>query len=136
MEKDIKLESEKYSKSYSEDSLFDKVIKVAKKAGINVIYAALLLYYTLQKPLTPGWAKTTIMGALGYFVLPLDIIPDITPIAGYTDDMGVLALAITSVAMFIDDEVKQQARKKLKDWFGDYDESLLDEVDNKINESK
>lgn len=118
---------------YSESSFFDKIIEAAQKAGINVIYAGLLLYYTLQKPLTPGWAKTTIIGSLAYFISPLDAIPDLTPVVGYTDDLGALALAITAVAMFIDEEVKQNARKKLKDWFGDYDESLLDDVDDRFS---
>lgn len=123
----------KESNEYSESSFFDKVISVAQKAGINVIYAGLLLFYTLQKPLTPGWAKTTIIGALTYFISPLDAIPDIAPVIGYTDDLGALALAITAVAMFIDDEVKQNAKNKLKDWFGEYDESLLNDVDNMAN---
>ncbi len=67
MKQEIKFEENEYSKEYSENSLFEKIIKSAQKAGINVIYAGLLLFYTLQKPLTPGWAKTTIIGALGYF---------------------------------------------------------------------
>ena len=52
---------------------------------------------------------------------------------GFTDDLGVLVLAIGTVCMFIDDEVKQKAKAKLRDWFGDYDESLLVEIDNKVN---
>ena len=86
----------------------------------------------MQKPLTPGWAKATIIGALGYFISPIDAIPDITPVVGYADDLGALALAITAVAMFIDDDIKTKAREKLKEWFGEYDESQLEEVDNKI----
>lgn len=126
---DLKL----YSNSYSENSLFDKIIKTAQKAGVNVIYAVLLLFYTLQKPVTPRWAKATVVGVLGYFISPLDAIPDLTPFAGYTDDLGVLALALTTVAMFIDNEVKQKAKANLKDWFGEYDESVLKEIDKKIN---
>lgn len=133
MEKNEEVKHNEYSKTYSENSFFDKILKTAQKAGINVIYAGLLLFYTLQKPRTPGWAKTTIIGALGYFISPIDAIPDITPVAGYTDDLGALALAITAVAMFIDDEVKLKAKDKLKDWFGNYDESKLDEIDKKIN---
>lgn len=132
----INKDSKEYSKEYSESSLFDKILKVAKKAGINVIYAALILFYTLQKATTPGWAKTAIIGALGYFISPLDVIPDLTPIAGYSDDLGVLALALATVAMFIDDEVKNKAKDKLRDWFGDYDDALLREVDEKIESNR
>ncbi len=133
MKQEIKFEENEYSKEYSENSLFEKIIKSAQKAGINVIYAGLLLFYTLQKPLTPGWAKTTIIGALGYFISPIDAIVDITPVVGFADDLGALALALTAVAMFIDDDVKKQAKDKLRDWFGDYDDSDLEEINNKIN---
>lgn len=136
MEGSNQSEASEFSKAYSKRSLFDKIVKNAQKAGINVIYAGLLLFYTLQKPLTPGWAKATIIGALGYFISPLDAIPDITPVAGYTDDIGVLVLAIASVAMFIDEEVKQQAKSKLRDWFGDYDEDLLEDIDKKVDGDK
>ena len=134
MEQNKKCESNEYSKAYSESSLFNKIMKTAKKAGIKVIYAALLLFYTLQKPLTPAWAKGTIVGALGYFILPIDVIPDLVPVLGFTDDLGALAVAITAVAMFIDDEVKQKSKAKLKDWFGKYDESTLEDIDNKVND--
>lgn len=119
-------------KEYSEESFFDKIIKFAKVAGIKTIYVGLLLYYTLKKSSTPKWAKTTIIGALGYFIAPFDAIPDLTPIIGFSDDFGVLVLALITVAMFIDDEVKSLAKNKLKDWFGEYNEDELKSVDDKI----
>ncbi|GEM_PF-188096 len=125
-----------YSGEYSEKNLFDKVLNVAKKAGIKVIYAALVLFYTLQKPTLPGWAKATIIGALGYFISPLDAILDVVPIAGYTDDLGVLLVALAAVAMFIDDDVKQKAKNKLSDWFGDFGKDELESINEKIRISK
>ena len=59
-----------------------------------------------------------IVGALGYFIFPLDAIPDLVPVAGYADDLGVLAIALSSVAIHIDDNVKAKARQKIKDIFG------------------
>ncbi len=123
----------KYSKAFSENSFFDKILNTAKKAGIAVVYAGLILFYTLKKPSTPGWAKTTIIGALGYFISPLDVIPDIIPVAGFSDDLGVLVLAIGTVSMYIDNESKQKAREKLKVWFGEYNDSLLVDIDKKID---
>lgn len=123
----------KYSKAFSENSFFDKIINTAKKAGIAVVYAGLVLFYTFKKTSTPAWAKTTIIGALGYFISPLDVIPDIIPAAGFSDDLGVLLLAIAAVAMYIDNESKQKAREKLKVWFGEYDDSLLVDIDKKID---
>lgn len=108
----------KHSVEYSEEKFWNKIIKIAKNVGVKIIYAALLLYYTLQKPSIPGWAKTVIVGALGYFIFPLDAIPDLVPVAGYADDLGALAIALSSVAIHIDDNVKAKARQKIKDIFG------------------
>ena len=65
-----------------------------------------------------GAGKSIILGALGYFIFPIDAIPDVLVPLGYTDDLGVLAAAVTAVAMHITPEVKQQATDKLAAWFG------------------
>lgn len=126
----------KYSKAFSENSFFHKIMNTAKKAGIAVIYAGLILFYAFQKPLTPRWAKATIIGTLGYFISPIDAIPDILPVVGYSDDLGVLVLAIGVVALFIDNEVKQKAREKLKVWFDESDDSILADIDKKFDHDK
>lgn len=123
---------EKYSKEYGDEKFLKKALKVAKKAGIGVIYAGLLLYYTMKKDGTPIWAKTSILGSLGYFISLIDIVPDITPIVGYSDDLGVLLAAVVAVAAFIDEDVKNKAKEQLKNWFGEYDEDILSEIDSKI----
>lgn len=116
----------KYEKHYSEESLADKITKVAKKAGIKVVYAALLLYYVLKSPMTSKGDRAKIIGALGYFILPIDLIPDGIPIAGYTDDLAALTWVIYAVAKNITPEIKAQAKAKLAEWFGkDYDEDQL-----------
>ncbi|MCX0419278.1 YkvA family protein [Clostridium perfringens] len=74
-----------------------------------------------------------IIGALGYFIFPIDFLPDIAPIVGYTDDLGLLIPALGAVAFYIDDEVKEQAKKKLKDWFGEYEEDSLEDINEKIS---
>lgn len=84
-----------------------------------------MLYYAYQRKETPAWAKTTIVGALGYFISPLDAIADFIPVAGYTDDVGVLVAALGAVGAYIDSGVKQIAKKKLYNWFGDFDEKDL-----------
>ena len=114
-----------FEKEYSEEGFWDKVKNVAKKAGIKVIYSALMLFYAFKEKDTPMWAKSIIIGALGYFISPLDAIPDIIPVGGYTDDIGVLVMAIAAVGAYITTQVKQQAKDKLHDWFGDFDEEEL-----------
>ena len=108
--------SEKY---FTEEKFWDKLKKFAKKAGSSVVYAVLLLYYTLQKPEVPKKTKVVIIGALGYFILPVDLIPDMMLGVGFTDDLGALGIALFQVAMYIDDDIKLKAKMKLADWFGD-----------------
>jgi uncharacterized membrane protein YkvA (DUF1232 family) len=118
---------EKHKKHYSEAKFWDKVLKFAKKAGIKVVYNALLLFYTLQKPDVPPHIKGIIIGALGYFIFPVDIVPDIVPVVGYADDLSALLGALGLTALHIDSTTKDMAKQKLRDWFGDYDQS---EVEN------
>ncbi|WP_101759090.1 YkvA family protein [Oceanicoccus sp. KOV_DT_Chl] len=106
-----------YPASYSEQGFWKKLANYAKTAGSEVVERALLLYYAAQKPAVPAWARATIIASLGYFISPIDAIPDLTPLLGYSDDLGVLALAIATVAAYIDDEVRQQAKAKMQQWF-------------------
>ena len=122
----------KYEKEYSEESFWSKVAKVAKKAGAKIIYVALLLYYVLQKKDIPTRVKATIIGSLGYLVSPLDAIPDITPVVGYTDDFGVLILALSIASVHIDQEVKDKAKSKMKDWFGEDECESMNEIDGSL----
>lgn len=114
---------DKYQKNYSDDGFWNKVQKVARKAGVKVIYIALLLYYVLRNPATPSADRTKILGALGYFILPIDLLPDFIPMAGYTDDLAALTWALYSVAKNITPEVRIMAREKLAQWIPDYDET-------------
>lgn len=79
---------------------------------------ALWLYFAYQRPETPVWAKTMIAGALAYFILPVDAIPDFIVGVGYTDDLGALAAAIGVLSGHIDQGVREKAKLKTDDWFG------------------
>lgn len=115
----IENELENTGKHFSDEKFWGKLKKFAKKAGSSVVYAVLILYYTLQKPEVPKKAKAIIIGALGYFILPMDLIPDFAVGIGFTDDLGALGVALFQVAMYIDEDIKHQAKEKLKEWFGD-----------------
>ena len=106
-----------YQKKYSEDSFWGKVKKVAKKAGRKVIVPALTLYYCMRDSDTPLWAKAKIAGALAYFVFPLDLIPDAIIPIGYTDDIGVFAIAMVAVTTYIKEEHKDKAQEKVDELF-------------------
>ena len=108
-----------FEKNYSHSGFWDKATTFAKTAGKEVIEKALWLFYAAENPQTPLKAKAVIYGALGYFIFPVDAIPDLTPVVGYADDLGVLVLSVATVAIHITEEVKLLANQKLKDWFGE-----------------
>lgn len=112
------MEESGYIKKYSEKGFWRKLAKYAAIAGKQVVEKALWLFYAAQRPETPVWAKTIIYSALGYFIFPADAIPDVIPIGGFLDDLGVLAAAIGSVLFYINKDVKEKAAQKLQDWFG------------------
>jgi uncharacterized membrane protein YkvA (DUF1232 family) len=62
---------------------------------------------------TPRRVQVTLMGALAYFVLPFDFIPDMLPLIGFTDDAAVLATAIRLVAVHITPQHREAARRVL-----------------------
>jgi uncharacterized membrane protein YkvA (DUF1232 family) len=111
------------SDQYSDQNFWDKLRQFAVAAGKDVVEKALMLYYAAQRPETPLWAKTVIYSALAYFILPTDAIPDLTPFAGFTDDLGALGGALVAVAMCITPEVKRDAKQKVQDWFGEETDS-------------
>lgn len=103
---------------YSEQSFWQKVWDVFAIAGREVIEKALLLYYAAKNPATPTWAKTTVYGALAYLISPIDVIPDVIPVVGFSDDLTVLAAAVVTVAMYITPDVVAQATRKMSEIFG------------------
>ena len=106
-----------YEKEYSETGFWDKVKGVAKKAGKEVIYNALKLYYALQSENVSAKEKGMIVGALGYFILPIDLIPDAIPLVGYTDDAALLLAVLSLLKESINEDVKKKAKDKLSEWF-------------------
>ena len=117
-----------YEKDFSFDKLMSKIKETAKKAGLKAIYMALLLYYALDSPTISTMDKAIIYGALGYFICPIDIVPDIIPFIGLTDDIAVLAWAFSRVKHNVNDMTREKAKTKLKIWFGNFDESEIDDL--------
>lgn len=122
----------KYAVFFSESSFWNTVQSYSKKIGIKSVYAALLLFYAFKRKETPTWAKNIIIGVLGYLIAPIDLLPDLTPFIGYTDDLGVLGVGLVAIASYVNEAVKSQAKSKLRDWFGNYDAEELDNIDQKL----
>jgi len=100
---------------------------VAASAGRKVLFSALVLFYCLKDADTPTWAKGVIIGALGYLILPSDLIPDIIPGAGYGDDWGAIVAALGTVAAYIKDEHKARAQTQVEKFLGGGDPPLPQE---------
>ena len=122
----------KYRRYFSDERFWAKLRSQARKAGVKIVYTALLLFYAYRRTETPTWARSIILGVLGYFLAPIDLIPDLTPILGYTDDLGVLAFGLVTIAAYVNQDVRQKARGRLNQWFGDYDETELKGVDEQL----
>jgi uncharacterized membrane protein YkvA (DUF1232 family) len=108
---------ERYARRFSPESFFEKSKRVGKVVGRETLEKAFSLYYAMRDADTPAWAKTTIIAALGYFIVPLDAIVDVVPGAGYADDLGVLIFALGTVATHIKPLHVEQARKRIAAWF-------------------
>lgn len=114
-----------YSKFYSEESFWKKLKGFAGKAGIKVVYLALILYYMLVDEFIDLKSKMMIVAALGYFILPFDLIPDLLPIIGFTDDLSVLMLVFSIVKGKINDSHRLKARNTMEQWFRSVNEFEL-----------
>ncbi|MGN0068815.1 MAG: YkvA family protein [Prevotella sp.] len=119
----------KYKDKFTQSGFVEKIARIAKRAGAKLIYAALILYYTLESDDVPVKDKAIIVAALGYLISPIDVIPDAIPIAGLSDDLSVLLYVLHKIWGNVSEEIKAKARKKLQDWF---DEDEIVEVEGFI----
>lgn len=109
----------KYKDRFSVNGFIEKMQRIAKRSGAKLCYAALILFYTMQSDKVSAKDKAVIIGALGYLVSPLDVIPDAIPLAGLGDDLAVLIYVLNKVWGNVGDDIKQKARGKLRTWFDD-----------------
>lgn len=98
-----------YGDNYSDSGFWNKV----KKLGKKVLKPALQLYYVMKESSTPLDTKGLIIGALGYLILPIDLIPDFIPVAGYTDDLAALLAVVKMCKEHITPEIERKVRKDL-----------------------
>lgn len=114
----------KYANEFNPSALMTKIGGVAKKAGLNTVYSALSLYNGMNGKNMSATDKLMIAAALGYFILPVDVVPDFLP-GGLADDAGVLGLVVRTVWKNITNAARQNAKDQLHKWFGNFDESDL-----------
>ena len=118
-----------YKDRFTKNGFVEKISRIARRAGSKLVYAALLLYYTLESDKISLKDKVIIIGALGYLISPLDVIPDAIPIAGLGDDLAVLIYVLNKVWGNVNEDVKAKSREKLLQWF---DEEEIGDVDSNL----
>jgi uncharacterized membrane protein YkvA (DUF1232 family) len=118
----------KYKDMFNVGDFAEKVQRVAKRAGAKLIYAALILYYTMQSDKVSVKDKAIIIGALGYLISPLDVVPDAIPLAGLGDDLAVLIYVLHKVWGEVSDDIKAKAKEKLATWVDDDEIEKVDDI--------
>lgn len=107
-------EVQKYGTYYSEKRFWKKIQQVAKRVGGTVLSPVFQLYYMLEDKNVSLKYKAYIVGALGYFILPFDLIPEsIFPLIGFTDDIAVLSLVLKVVKDNMSSEIIAKANAKV-----------------------
>ena len=117
-----------YKDKFSTSGFVEKISRIAKRAGVKLVYSALILYYTLESDKVSTKEKAIILGALGYLISPLDLVPDAIPIAGLSDDLAVLLYVIHKIWGNVSDDIKLKAKKKLSKWFDNDEIKAVDHL--------
>ena len=121
--------SEDYNRYYSEQSFWEKLKRFGKKAGLKVVYPALLLYQLVTDASVDPKTRFYIGAGLGYFILPIDLIPDFAPLLGFSDDISVLMMTLNRVRKNINDTHRSKARSMLERWFGHVAPEKLSDIE-------
>ena len=107
-------EAEVLESSVIEESLLKKILLTAGRA---IAQPALEGFELMMDVSTPPKVRISMMGALTYLIVPIDLIPDFIPASGFSDDLVALTAVITLWQHYITPEIKFRARCKLDKWF-------------------
>lgn len=105
-------------KTVDELEFWEKVRASLKVAGKNLIEPVLQLYYVASQSETPLKVRAAVWGALAYFVLPFDVVPDALPVVGYGDDLALVLNTLAMAQPYLTGEIKERAKQKINEWFG------------------
>lgn len=99
-----------YGRYFSRLGFKDKLLEVARIAGEQILLPVLRLWYVFCAGTTPVVKKAYIIGALGYFILPLDILPDALGLLGFTDDLAVVLMITKWIDELLTPEIEEKAQ--------------------------
>lgn len=117
----------KYQTKFREFNFLLFLKRKFKSLSIQLVYKSLLMFYAFKRKETPYWAKNVVLGTLGYVLTPIDMLPDLTPLIGYTDDVSVLSYGLVMISCYINQEVRDKALSGTKNLYGEFDLSLVEE---------
>ena len=102
-----------YGTYYSDKAFWSKLQSLSGNGWCEMLKQVVTLYVLLKDSSTSMTLKITLIGALGYFIAPIDAIPDLIPLLGYTDDMSIIGMLINQLSHAITPEIEQQVRALL-----------------------
>ena len=103
-----------YKAAFSAAKFQEKLTTLGSRGTFELLEKAFQLYYLAKSPNVPLWAKGLVVGALGYFIVTPDAVPDITPVLGFADDLSVMISALAAVAAHLSPEIKEKVEKRLE----------------------
>ena len=103
----------------SSDSGVDEVllVRLLKRAGRSLARPALECLELLLDPATPAPVKLTVLAALTYLLVPLDLVPDFIPAAGFSDDLVAITTLLTLCGRHRTEAIRMRAQRRLDRWF-------------------
>lgn len=104
------------SADFDPRDVWDKIARRLADLGGSAVRKLLVAWFVATDPETPMWARTALAGALAYFALPVDGIPDFVPVVGYSDDMSILAAALAAAAICVRPRHVKRAQEVWKGW--------------------
>jgi uncharacterized membrane protein YkvA (DUF1232 family) len=118
----------KYQSKFKEIKFLQFLNRKFKSLSVQLVYKSFLMFYAFKRKETPYWAKNIVLGTLGYILSPIDMLPDLTPLFGYTDDISVLSYGLVMISCYINNEVRDQAIAGTKNIYGEFDLSLIEDI--------
>ncbi len=113
-EKEKVFEAEVIDSSVIDEGVFRKVLL---RAGRTIAKPSLEAFEMILDPSIPPKARVSLIAALTYLIMPIDLMPDLIPVAGFSDDLVALTAVISLWSQYITPEIRSRARKKLDTWF-------------------
>jgi uncharacterized membrane protein YkvA (DUF1232 family) len=93
------------------------LVRLLRRAGRAVARPALECFELLIDPATPHQVRLTMLAALTYLVLPLDLIPDFIPATGFSDDLVAITALLGLCSRHLTPEIRGRAQRRLDRWF-------------------